>query len=82
MTKIPGEVEPFKPRTKEQRDALKAFRRVEANQAITDHEIAQKAFHSNHERLKAERLAREAAAGTSVAAKKAKPTRKRQVRRR
>ena len=81
MTKTPGEVEPFKPLTKEQRDARKAFRRVEANQAMIDHEIAHKAFHTNHERLKAERLAREAAAGTSVAAKNA-TARRRQVRRR
>jgi hypothetical protein len=36
---------------------------------MTEHEIAQKAFSANRERLKAERLAREAA-GTSVAAKK------------
>jgi hypothetical protein len=73
MTKTPGEVEPFKPLTKEQRDARKAFRKVEANQAMTDHAIAQKAFHTNHQRLKAERLAREAT-GTSVAAKKVKPS--------
>ena len=56
MTKTPGEVEPFKPPTKEQRNARKAFRQIEANQAMTDHAIAQKAFHTNHERLKAERL--------------------------
>jgi hypothetical protein len=39
---------------------------------MTDHEIAQKAFSANRERLKAERLAREAAGTTSVASKKAK----------
>ena len=38
---------------------------------MTEHEIAQKAFSANRERLKAERLAREAA-GTSIAPKKAK----------
>jgi hypothetical protein len=38
---------------------------------MTEHEIAQKAFHANRERLKAERRAREAA-GTPVAAKKTK----------
>jgi hypothetical protein len=76
MTKTPGEVEPLKPLTKEQRNARKAFRQVEANQAMTDHAIAQKAFHTNHERLKAERLAREAAAGTPIAAKKVKPRKK------
>jgi hypothetical protein len=37
-----------------------AFRQVEAEKAMTDHERAQKAFHENRERLKAERLAREA----------------------
>jgi hypothetical protein len=42
---------------------------------MTEHEIAQKAFSANRERLKAERLAREAA-GPSVAAKKAKTKRK------
>jgi hypothetical protein len=38
---------------------------------MTEHGIAQKAFSANRERLKAERLAREAA-GPPVAAKKAK----------
>jgi hypothetical protein len=63
--------EPSKPLSKEERNARKAFRRVEANKAMTDHEIAEKAFSANRERLKAERLAREAA-GPPVAAKKAK----------
>ena len=69
MTKTPGEFEPPKPITKAERDARKAFRQVDAEKAMTDHEIAQKAFSANRERLKAERLAREAA-GTPVAAKK------------
>jgi hypothetical protein len=38
---------------------------------MSEHEIAQKAFHANRERLKAERLTREAA-GTQVAATKKK----------
>jgi hypothetical protein len=38
---------------------------------MTEHEIAQKAFSANRERLKAERLMREAT-GTPVSAKKAK----------
>jgi hypothetical protein len=59
MTKTPGEVEPFKPITKAVRDARKAFRQVDAEKAVTEHEIAQKAFSANRERLKAERLARE-----------------------
>jgi len=70
MTKSPGKFEPSKPITKAERDAPKAFRRVEAVKAMTEHEIAQKAFSNNRERLKAERLAREAA-GTQVAAKEA-----------
>jgi hypothetical protein len=44
------------------REARKAFRQVEAAKAMTDHEKkAQKTFNDNRERLKAERLAREAA---------------------
>lgn len=45
-----------------EREALKAFRQVGAEKAMTEHEKAQKAFHENRERLKALRLAREAAA--------------------
>ena len=75
MTKTRGELEPPKPITKAERDARKAFRRVDAEKAMTDHEIAQKAFHANRERLKAERLAREAA-GTQIAAKKAESKKK------
>jgi DNA-directed RNA polymerase alpha subunit len=40
----------------------KAFRSREAQEAITDHERAQEAVHSNLERLRVERQAREAAA--------------------
>jgi hypothetical protein len=57
--------------TKAERAAREAFRRVEADKAMTEHEIAQKAFHANRERLKAERLAREAA-GPPVAAARSK----------
>jgi hypothetical protein len=46
--------------TRAQREARMAFRQVEAEKAMTDHERAQKAFHENCEWLKAERLAREA----------------------
>jgi DNA-directed RNA polymerase alpha subunit len=35
----------------------------EAKEAVADHEAAQQAFHENRERLREERLAREAAAG-------------------
>jgi hypothetical protein len=61
MTKTPGEVEPSKHLTKAEREARKAFRQVDAVKAMTEHEIAQKAFSNNRDRLKAERLAREAA---------------------
>ena len=71
MTKKPGEFESPKPITKAERDARKAFRQVDAGKAMTEHEIAQKAFSANRERLKAERLMREAT-GTPVSAKKAK----------
>jgi hypothetical protein len=75
MTKIPGEFEPPKPLTKAERDARKAFRKADREKAITEHEIAQKAFSANRERLKAERLAREAA-GPPVVPKKAKTRKK------
>jgi hypothetical protein len=71
MTKIPGQCEPPKPLTNAERDARKAFRQVDAKKAMTEHEITQKAFSANRERLKAERLLREAT-GTPVSAKKAK----------
>ena len=61
MTKTPGEVEPPKPISKAEREARKAFRQVDAATAMTEHEKAQKAFSKNRERLKAERLEREAA---------------------
>jgi len=51
-----------KPPTKAELDARKAFRPADAKKAMTEHEIAQNAFSNNRERLKAERLAREAAA--------------------
>ena len=62
MTKTPGEVEPPKPITKAEREARKAFRQVDAEKALSEHEVAQRAFSKNRERLKAERLRREAAA--------------------
>ena len=59
MTKTPGELQPTKPMTKAEREARKAFRQVDAEKAMTENEIAQRAFSANRERLKAERLARE-----------------------
>jgi hypothetical protein len=75
MTKTPGEFESPRPTTKAEREARKAFRQLDAKTAMTEHEIAQKAFADNRERLKAERLAREAA-GPPIAAKKAKTKKK------
>ena len=75
MIKTPGEFESPKQITKAERAARKAFRQVDAEKAMTEHEIAQKAFSANRERLKAERLTREAAR-PQVAAKKAKTKKK------
>jgi hypothetical protein len=43
MTKAPGEFEPSKPITKEVREARKAFRQLDAKQAMTEHVSAKKA---------------------------------------
>ena len=47
--------------TRAEREARKVFREAEASKAMTEHERAQKVFQENRERLKALRLAREAA---------------------
>ena len=47
-------------RTAEERQARDAKRRADAEQAMREHEAAQRAFYQNRERLRAERLAREA----------------------
>ena len=47
--------------TRAEREARKAFAAQEAEKALSEYEKAQRAFHANRERLKAERLAREAA---------------------
>ena len=51
-----------KPRlpTAPEREARTSFRKAEAKLAMTEYETAQEAFTKNFERLKAERLAREA----------------------
>jgi DNA-directed RNA polymerase alpha subunit len=41
----------------------KSLRASEAQEALSDHDDAEKAFHDNRERLRAARLAREAVAG-------------------
>jgi hypothetical protein len=58
-----------KRQTAAQREAQKAFRDADAKSAMSEYERTQKAFHANRERLKAERLAREAAAAGDVALK-------------
>ena len=75
MTKTPGAF-PRKPQmTKAEREAREAFRQIEAKRAMTEYDTAQRAFHANRERLKAERLAREGA-GSQGAAKKTKTKKK------
>jgi hypothetical protein len=60
MSKHPGEFEPITPISKEEREARKAFRHLDAKSAMNEHASAAKQFDKNRERLKAERLAREA----------------------
>ena len=50
----------FRDRERAEREASKAFKVVEGKQAMDDYAKSQKALHENRERLKAERLAREA----------------------
>jgi hypothetical protein len=47
--------------TPTQREAGKAFQPASKRKAVTEYENAQEAFQKNYERLRAERLAREAA---------------------
>ncbi|MHC4053367.1 hypothetical protein [Bradyrhizobium sp. 25ACV] len=46
--------------TAAEREARKVFRDASAKAPVSEHERDQQAFHANWERLKAERLAREA----------------------
>ena len=62
MMKTPDGNGPPKQISRAEREALKAFRQIDTKMAMSEHEIAQTAFSKNRERLKAERLAREAAA--------------------
>lgn len=48
--------------TRAQREADKAFKKVKAKETMTDYAKAQQSLQDNRERLKAERLAREAKA--------------------
>ena len=55
--------------TATQRGARKAFKEADAKVALSEYERTQEAFHANRERLKAERLAREAAANQKAVRK-------------
>ena len=66
MARTPGEHEPIKSISKEEREARKAFRQADATTAMNEHDTAQKAFAENRERLKAERLLREASAPSAT----------------
>ena len=46
--------------TPEERKAKDAEQRLDAEQALRKYQLAQEAFHKNRERVRAERLAREA----------------------
>ena len=63
MTKTPDNIDQPKPVTKAERDARKVFRQEDAKAAMTEHETAEKAFSNNRERLRGERLTREAVEG-------------------
>ena len=47
-------------KTTAEHEAGKVFQSVDLKKGMTEYWLAQKAFHDNRERLKAERLAREA----------------------
>ncbi|WP_228747715.1 hypothetical protein [Bradyrhizobium sp. BR 10289] len=51
------------PESRALREANRAFKPVETKKPMTDHAKAQQSLHENRERLKAERLAREAQQG-------------------
>ncbi|MBR1168380.1 hypothetical protein ACNJYD_25605 [Bradyrhizobium sp. DASA03005] len=51
------------PASRALREANKAFKPVETKKPMTDYAKAQQSHHENRERLKAERLAREAEQG-------------------
>ena len=53
--------DPKKPSSGSSQAERKAFRDLDAREAMAEYDRAQTAFHDNHERLRSERLAREAA---------------------
>ena len=62
LASAPADLIEPKTLTRAEREARKVFAAQEAEKALSDYEVAQRALHANRERLKAERLAREAAA--------------------
>ena len=56
-----------RPETIAEREASKVFQSVDQKKGMTEYSLAQKAFHDNQERLKAERLAREAVVASAKA---------------
>ena len=52
--------------TAAEREARRAFKEADIKVAMAEYERTQKAFHANHERLKAERLARDAEAAQKL----------------
>jgi hypothetical protein len=58
--KAPDWFKRSEPRSKEEKQARKAIKEADARVAMAEHEKAAEAFAKNRERLKAERLAREA----------------------
>ncbi|WP_246756648.1 hypothetical protein [Bradyrhizobium diazoefficiens] len=52
------------PASRAMRDANRAFKPVETKKEMTDYAKTQQSLHENRERLKAERLAREASKGS------------------
>ena len=55
--------------TAAEREARKAFKEVDAAKMLSEHQLREKAFFENRERLKTERLAREAEAPPPTKAK-------------
>ena len=64
MSRATGQSQPHTPLSKEEKLARKELREAEAKVAMAEHENAAEAFAKNRERLKAERLAREASEAT------------------
>jgi hypothetical protein len=68
-----------RPVSKEEREARKALRAVDAKKAMVDHEKAQKAFYANRDRLRAMRLDSEAKQAEAPLKEEVKRPRKRAV---